>query len=108
MWPIKESLVETNVDISFNYQCGNHAMFCSDSIIRVFTAEESRQAPADEVKAFEEQVSSSQIPTQVGDIDAEKLPGQEILLAPGRFAVTAFHTYFRFMFIVFIMLYLKY
>ena len=95
MWPIKESLVETNVDISFNYQCGNHAMFCSDSIIRVFTAEESRQAPADEVKAFEEQVSSSQIPTQVGDIDAEKLPGQEILLAPGRFVVTAIHPNFR-------------
>ena len=40
-------------------------------------------ASAEEIKAFEEQVSASQIPTQVGDIDCEKLPGTGALHQPG-------------------------
>lgn len=64
------------------FKC-SHDLTYSDSIIRVFTTEESRQASAEDIKAFEELVASSEIPTQVGDIDSDKLPGPEILLAPG-------------------------
>ena len=42
-----------------------------------------RAASSEEMEAFEQQVSASKIPTQVGDIDVDKLPGPEVLLAPG-------------------------
>lgn len=60
---------------------------CSDGAIRVFTASEDRAASNEEITEFEAQVSSSQIPTQVGDIDSEKLSGPEALLTPGRVCV---------------------
>lgn len=49
----------------------------------MFTCDPSRFAEEPEREAFENQVSSSQIPTQVGDVDISKLKGPEALLAPG-------------------------
>lgn len=49
----------------------------------MFTNSEERRASPEDLAAFDEQVSSSEIPTQVGDIDSDKLPGEEILFAPG-------------------------
>jgi len=41
-------------------------------------------ASTEDIIAFEEQVSATQIPTQVGDIDSSKLPGPEALQQPGK------------------------
>nr|KAG5698282.1 hypothetical protein BaRGS_016984 [Batillaria attramentaria] len=41
-------------------------------------------ASAEDQKAFEDLVASSAIPTQLGDINKEDLPGPEALLNPGR------------------------
>ena len=54
-------------------------------MIRVFSNCPSRQASEEEQKAFEEQLASSAIPTQIGDIKTELLPGPEALFNPGRF-----------------------
>lgn len=58
-------------------------MFSSDGVIRVFTNCEDRMASQADIAAFEEQVAASHIPTQVGDIDSDKLEGEEALFAPG-------------------------
>lgn len=50
----------------------------------MFSAAEERWAPADQLKAFDDQVSSSALPAeQVGDINKSDLPGPEALSAPG-------------------------
>ncbi|XP_067931333.1 phospholipase A-2-activating protein-like [Watersipora subatra] len=56
----------------------------SDGVIRVFTNSEDRMASSEDIKAFEEQVSATEIPTQVGDIDSNSLPGPEALFNPGK------------------------
>ena len=67
----------------------------SDGVIRVFTNNPDRMASAEDIKAFEEQVSASEIPTQVGDIDCDKLPGDEALFEPGtHFLTNHFCVYF--------------
>ena len=58
-------------------------MLCSDGVIRIFSANPERHADEEQQKAFEEQVSSSTINTQLGDIDPKKLPGPEALFNPG-------------------------
>ncbi|KAK3090943.1 hypothetical protein FSP39_015921 [Pinctada imbricata] len=55
----------------------------SDGVIRVFTTSPNRTAPEEEQKAYEEQVSSTAVPTQLGDIKSEDLPGPEVLNNPG-------------------------
>ncbi|KAK7485283.1 hypothetical protein BaRGS_00023534 [Batillaria attramentaria] len=56
----------------------------SDGVMRVFTTSSDRMASAEDQKAFEDLVASSAIPTQLGDINKEDLPGPEALLNPGR------------------------
>ncbi|XP_071118768.1 phospholipase A-2-activating protein-like [Haliotis cracherodii] len=56
----------------------------SDGIIRVFTSAPERMASAEELQAYEEQVSASTVPAQVGDIKTEDIPGPEVLINPGR------------------------
>ena len=62
-----------------------YVYFCivSDSIVRVFTKDPARVACEEDQKAFEELVASSSIPTQLGDIKMEELPGPEALINPG-------------------------
>lgn len=56
----------------------------SDGIIRVFTTSEDRAADEGCQKAFEEDVASSTIPAQIGDIKTEELVGPQALLYPGK------------------------
>jgi hypothetical protein len=49
----------------------------------VFTLAPERCAEPEEQKAFEEQVSASAIPSQIGDINKEDLVGPEMLYNPG-------------------------
>jgi hypothetical protein len=55
----------------------------SDGVMRVFTREGKRMASAEDQKTLEDLVASSTIPTQLGDIKKEDLPGPEALLTPG-------------------------
>lgn len=57
--------------------------FVSDGIIRVFTTCPERMAPPEEQKAYEDSVAQAEVPTQVGDINVDDLPGPESLLNPG-------------------------
>ncbi|TCD70923.1 hypothetical protein EIP91_000829 [Steccherinum ochraceum] len=58
---------------------------CSDGVVRVFSASEDRWAPADSIKAFEDQVASTALPAQqVGDVKKSDLPGVEALSQPGK------------------------
>ena len=59
----------------------------SDGIIRVFTTNEERAADEDCQKAFEEDVASSSIPAQIGDIKTEDLVGPSALLSEGQFTI---------------------
>lgn len=56
----------------------------SDGVIRVFTEQPEKMASEEELKNFDELVSQSTIPAQIGDINTEDLPGPEALLVPGR------------------------
>lgn len=57
---------------------------CSDAIVRIFSADESRQLPSEELKAYDEQVASQALPAQqVGDVKKSDLPGLEALSTPG-------------------------
>lgn len=50
----------------------------SDSQVRIFTTEASRQAPADELKAYDELVAASTVSTaQIGDVKKTDLPSEE-------------------------------
>lgn len=59
----------------------------SDSLIRVFTYDESREASVEEIREFEECVSNQAIPAaanlDLGEIKVDQLPGPEALLKPG-------------------------
>lgn len=57
---------------------------CSDGIVRIFSNAEERWAPADQLKAYEEQLASQAVPLQqVGDVKKDELPGPEALTQPG-------------------------
>lgn len=56
----------------------------SDGVMRVFTREAQRMALQEDQTAFEDLVASSAIPTQLGDINKDDLPGPEALSTPGR------------------------
>ena len=72
--------------------CGNDlkcvCFSCSDGIIRVFTESEERTASAEEIKAFERELSQATIDSKtgdLGDINADQLPGREHLSEPGNY-----------------------
>lgn len=57
---------------------------CSDAIVRIFSADLSRQLPGSELKAYDDQVASQALPAQqVGDVNKADLPGLEALSTPG-------------------------
>ncbi|KAK2119863.1 hypothetical protein P7K49_001249 [Saguinus oedipus] len=65
---------------------GDIVVGASDGIIRVFTESEDRTAGAEEIKAFEKELSQATIDSKtgdLGDINAEQLPGREHLNEPG-------------------------
>uniref|UniRef100_A0A9L0RA27 Phospholipase A-2-activating protein n=1 Tax=Equus caballus TaxID=9796 RepID=A0A9L0RA27_HORSE len=65
---------------------GDIVVGASDGIIRVFTESEDRTASAEEIKAFEKELSQATIDSKtgdLGDINAEQLPGREHLNEPG-------------------------
>lgn len=65
---------------------GDIVVGASDGIIRVFTEAEERTASAEEIKAFERELSQATIDSKtgdLGDINAEQLPGREHLNEPG-------------------------
>ena len=56
----------------------------SDGVIRVFSSSPERQAAEEEQKEWQDLVANSSIPSQVGDLNMEELPGPEALLNPGQ------------------------
>uniref|UniRef100_A0A2K6F8S3 Phospholipase A2 activating protein n=1 Tax=Propithecus coquereli TaxID=379532 RepID=A0A2K6F8S3_PROCO len=67
---------------------GDIVVGASDGIIRVFTESEDRTASAEEIKAFEKELSQATIDSKtgdLGDINAEQLPGREHLNEPGKY-----------------------
>lgn len=69
---------------------------CSDGVVRIFTAEESRYLPGDQLKAYEDQVASQALPAQqVGDVKKSDLPGLEALSQPGKPYICAFPAQFE-------------
>ncbi|XP_008592566.1 PREDICTED: phospholipase A-2-activating protein [Galeopterus variegatus] len=65
---------------------GDIVVGASDGIIRVFTESEDRIASAEEIKAFEKELSQATIDSKtgdLGDINAEQLPGREHLNESG-------------------------
>ena len=49
----------------------------------MFTRERSRMASEEDQKAYEDLVASTAIPTELGDINKDDLPGPEALVNPG-------------------------
>ncbi|XP_030050029.1 phospholipase A-2-activating protein isoform X1 [Microcaecilia unicolor] len=65
---------------------GDIAVGASDGMIRVFTESLERRANPEELKAFEEELSTATIDPKtgdLGDINVEELPGKEHLDDPG-------------------------
>ncbi|XP_057709567.1 phospholipase A-2-activating protein [Corythoichthys intestinalis] len=65
---------------------GDIAVGASDGIIRVFTEAEDRMASAEDLQAFEDELSKATIDPKtgdLGDIKLEELPGREHLDEPG-------------------------
>ncbi|XP_033729624.1 phospholipase A-2-activating protein-like isoform X3 [Pecten maximus] len=62
---------------------GDIASGSSDGAVRVFTTHPERVASPDQLKAFEVEVASAEVPTQIGEIQKRDLPGPEALLNPG-------------------------
>lgn len=59
----------------------------SDALIRVFTPDEDRIASAEDLQAFEDELSKTTIDPKtgdLGDIKMEDLPGREHLDEPGK------------------------
>ena len=57
---------------------------CSDGIVRVFSTEEERWAPAEQLKGYDDLVAAQALPAQqVGDVKKSDLPGPEALTQPG-------------------------
>lgn len=64
----------------------NFDSFFSDGIIRVFTESLERTASLEEIRAFENELSQTTIESKtgdLGDINADELPGREHLDEPG-------------------------
>ena len=59
-------------------------MCFSDGVIRVFSNAPERTAEEKYLHEFEEQVSASKIPMQVGDMKTEDMATPEALQQPGR------------------------
>ncbi|KAM5530207.1 hypothetical protein V8D89_016121 [Ganoderma adspersum] len=58
---------------------------CSDAVVRIFSAQEERWAPADQLKAYDDLVASQALPAQqIGDVKKSDLPGPEALVQPGK------------------------
>ena len=55
----------------------------SDGTVRVFTSDPKMYASSEELKVYDELISSSQVPSQLGDLKPEDLSGPEALLNPG-------------------------
>ena len=55
----------------------------SDGTVRVFTSDPQKFASTEELKVYDELISSSQVPSQLGDLKPEDLSGPEALLNPG-------------------------
>ncbi|KAI9303753.1 WD40-repeat-containing domain protein [Cunninghamella echinulata] len=56
----------------------------SDAAVRVFTRSAERFANSEDIKELEDLLASQAIPSnQIGDVDKNKLPGQEALSKPG-------------------------
>ena len=51
--------------------------------MRVFTNDPKMYASSEELKVYDELISSSQVPSQLGDLKPEDLSGPEALLNPG-------------------------
>uniref|UniRef100_A0A8C8RS36 Phospholipase A-2-activating protein n=1 Tax=Pelusios castaneus TaxID=367368 RepID=A0A8C8RS36_9SAUR len=65
---------------------GDIVVGASDGIIRVFTESSERTASAEEIQAFETELSQATIDpksSDLGDINADDLPGREHLKEPG-------------------------
>ncbi|KAM9329760.1 phospholipase A-2-activating protein [Gastrophryne carolinensis] len=65
---------------------GDIVVGASDGIIRVFTESQERTASAEELQAFEDELSQATIDPKtgdLGDIKIEELPGKEHLSEPG-------------------------
>ncbi|NWX92594.1 PLAP protein, partial [Nothoprocta ornata] len=65
---------------------GDIVVGASDGIIRVFTESSERTASAEEIQAFENELSQASIDPKtgdLGDINADDLPGREHLKDPG-------------------------
>lgn len=70
------------------YFCLNVFYLLSDGIIRVFTESLERTASAEEIQAFENELAQASIDPKtgdLGDINADDLPGREHLKDPGKF-----------------------
>ncbi|KAL3869595.1 hypothetical protein ACJMK2_042263 [Sinanodonta woodiana] len=64
-------------------QSGDIVTGSSDGVLRVFTCNQEMYASVEEQQAFEDDVATAEVPTQVGDINISELPGPEALLNPG-------------------------
>lgn len=58
--------------------------FLSNGTIYVFTQSPERAADPEAQKAFDEMVSQSSIPTQIGDLKTEDIPDAKALYNPGQ------------------------
>lgn len=73
-----------NTSETFRKNCNSSVH--SDGIIRVFTEAEDRVASAEDLQAFEDELSKATIDPKtgdLGDIKVEDLPGREHLEEPG-------------------------
>lgn len=76
----------TTCDDTFVVVCACRSSAYSDGIIRVFTEAEDRTASAEDLQAFEDELSKATIDPKtgdLGDIKIEDLPGREHLNEPG-------------------------
>ena len=56
---------------------------CSDGVLRVFSRSPDRQASTEEQQAFLDSLANANIPSQLGDVKTEDLPGPEALVNAG-------------------------
>ena len=52
--------------------------------MRIFTSDPKKYASVDELKAYDDLIASSQVPSNMGDIKPEDLSGPEALMNPGK------------------------
>jgi phospholipase A-2-activating protein len=82
------SFICKNVNALWQCLFNQFVFSSSDGIIRVFTESEDRTASAEEIKAFEKELSQATIDSKtgdLGDINAEQLPGREHLNEAGKY-----------------------